>query len=443
MGQEDMQVNYDVFLSYHSRDIARVSALAKKLQDYHDLKVFFDRWNLTPGQTWFRTLEHALSACGAVAVCVGPGEMGPWQLREVYSALDRQARQNSFPVIPVLLPGAEPPLGFLGQNTWVDFRSGLADEMSLHILAAGIRGEPPDALFRERQLETLTSICPYKGLQVFREEDAAFFFGRDNAIATLVQTLRSHQFVALVGSSGRGKSSVVRAGLVPKLRGEILEPWEIVTMVPSDLPFHHLAAGLLPLLETNLSEIDRLNQTRELAHKLKERDIELRDVIKRILEKQAGTRRFLLVVDQWEELYTYGGEDGTTVATEFINQLLRATTSGPLTVLLTLRVDFLGYAIGYRPLSDRLQGAQVNLGPMNIDELREAVTKPVTQLPVAFECGLADRIIHDVEGRPGDLPLLEFLLKRLWDVKPARILRHQDCKYSANPYPKITGSAHF
>ena len=111
MGQEDMQVNYDVFLSYHSRDIARVSALAKKLQDYHDLKVFFDRWNLTPGQTWFRTLEHALSACGAVAVCVGPGEMGPWQQREMYSALDRQAKETGFPVIPILLPGAEPPLG--------------------------------------------------------------------------------------------------------------------------------------------------------------------------------------------------------------------------------------------------------------------------------------------------------------------------------------------
>ena len=179
-----MPARYDVFLSYHWHDQASVLALAERLKA-QNLKVFLDRWYLTPGQPWPQLLEQALASCGAVAVCVGPGEMGPWQQREMFSALDRQAKETGFPVIPVLLPGAEPPLGFLKQNTWVDFRSSLSDELSLQLLAAAIRGEPPAALLLERQRETLATICPYRGLQFFREEDAAFLFGRDAAIETL------------------------------------------------------------------------------------------------------------------------------------------------------------------------------------------------------------------------------------------------------------------
>jgi energy-coupling factor transporter ATP-binding protein EcfA2 len=297
--------------------------------------------------------------------------------------------------------------------------------LGLDILAAAVRGEPPDALFHERQQETLAALCPYKGLQFFREEDAAFFFGRDSAIADLYQAVQQRQFIALVGSSGSGKSSVVRAGLVPKLRRERQEPWEIATLVPGGRPFQHLAAGLLPLLETDLREVDRLAETAKLAEKLKDGTIQLRDVIVRILEKQAGTNRFLLVVDQAEELYTHGGEDGKTSkeTTDFINQLLQATSTGPLTVVLTLRADFMGHAIGYRPLADRLQGGQVNLGPMNPEELQQAITQPAALLQTGFESGLVERIIKAVDNQPGHLPLVEFVLQGLWEAvgrnKPA------------------------
>ncbi|MFZ4702430.1 MAG: TIR domain-containing protein, partial [Candidatus Methylumidiphilus sp.] len=300
-----MPTHYDVFLSYHWRDQTPVHALAEKLRN-QNLHVFLDRWYLTPGQPWPELLEQALATCGAVAVCIGPGEMGSWQQREQHYALDRQSREKGFPVIPVLMPGAEPPLGFIRQNTWVDFRTGLSDDLPLQLLAAAVRREPPDALLRERQLETLATICPYRGLQFFREEDAAFLFGRDAAIETLYKALQQRPFIALVGPSGSGKSSVVRAGLCPKLRQERLAPWEIATLVPGGRPFHHLAGVLLPLLQTDLREVDLLDETAKLAQKLADGAIELRDVIQRILEKQAGTQRFLLVVDQWEELYTHG-----------------------------------------------------------------------------------------------------------------------------------------
>ena len=421
-----MPRHYDVFLSYHSRDQSPVQALAEKLRG-KNLQVFLDRWYLTPGQPWPQMLEQALLACGAVAVCIGPGEFGPWQQRELYSALDRQAKETGFPVIPVLLPGAEPPLGFLKQNTWVDFRSGLAEDLPLRILAAAVRGEPPDAVLHEQQREILATLCPYKGLHYFREEDAALFFGRDSAIGDLYQSVQARRFIALVGPSGSGKSSVVRAGLVPKLRRETREPWEIATMVPGDRPFHQLAAVLLPLLETDLGEIDRLRKTAELARELKLGTIQLRDVIGRIMAKQAGTWRFLLVVDQAEELYTQGEDSKTSQeTTDFIKQLLQATGNGPLTVVLTLRADFMGHVISYRPLADRLQGGLVTLGPMNGDELQQAVTQPAALLQVGFESGLAERIIKAVDGQPGHLPLVEFVLQRLWEAKPAATLRHRD-----------------
>lgn len=133
---------YDVFLSYHSRDQAHVEMIAHDLRA-KGLKVFLDRWYLVPGHPWPQELEQILSNCGAVAVCIGHGEMGPWQQREKDVALDRQSRDPTLPVIPVLLPGADPVLGFLRQNTWVDLRERLDDPIRLAILAGAIRGESP------------------------------------------------------------------------------------------------------------------------------------------------------------------------------------------------------------------------------------------------------------------------------------------------------------
>jgi len=420
---------YDVFLSYPTRLHREVAELAGKLAGA-GLKVFLDRWNLVPGQPWPKALERALSQCGAVAVCLGPGELGPWQQRERDFALDRQAREPEFPVIPVLFPDAEPALGFLGQITWVDFRGGLDQALPLAILCRAIRREPPGPELAERIRETLAAINPYKGLAYFREEDAAFFFGRELAVAALLGKLRQGNLVAVVGASGSGKSSLVRAGLIPRLRRDTGSPWEILTLVPGDRPFYSLAAGFLPLLEPEQGENDRLIETGRQAEALLNGSVQIRDVVERILAKQPGTERFLLVVDQWEELYTLVQDiserrdtrseliaeavPAAEVAGRFVDQLLAATAAGALTVVLTLRGDFVGKAIGYRPLADRMQDAQVLLGPMAEAELREAVEKPAERLHTRFESGLVDRLLEDVGREPGHLPLLEFVLQRLW-----------------------------
>src|SRR5271165_3487185 len=111
--------SYDLFLSYNSTDHVAVKDIADRLREV-GLEPFLDRWYLVPGMRWRPELEKALGSCKAVAIFVGKDQMGPWQQREVDVALDLQAKNPDLPVIPVLLPDSEPPLGFLHQLTWVD-----------------------------------------------------------------------------------------------------------------------------------------------------------------------------------------------------------------------------------------------------------------------------------------------------------------------------------
>jgi formylglycine-generating enzyme required for sulfatase activity/energy-coupling factor transporter ATP-binding protein EcfA2 len=418
--------HFDVFLSYHWRDHAHVEALAKQLRE-QKLTVFLDRWYLTPGQSWPKELEATLARCRAVAVCIGQGEMGPWQQREQYLALDRQVtaerRGLTFPVIPVLLPGSEPPLGFLSQHTWVDFRARVDDPVRLHTLVNAVHGKPPGPDAEGAVRKTLATICPYRGLLYFREEDAPFFFGREAAITQLVSAVQQQNLVAVVGASGSGKSSVVRAGLVPELRKAHDRVWEIATLVPTDRPIHALAVALMLFLEPGMTETDRLIEINKLADALLSRTIKLREVVDRVLAKQPGTDRLLLVADQWEELFTLCKDDHARRC--FIDNILEATAATKLSVVLTLRGDFFGRAItDYRPLSDRVQGAQVNLGPMKREELRLAIEEPAKKVGLTFEAGLVDLMLEQVGDEPGHLPLVEFVLRRLWEDRQGGQLHH-------------------
>ena len=418
--------SFDVFLSYHWRDHAHVEALATRLRG-QNLTVFLDRWYLTPGQSWPKALETTLANCRAVAVCIGQGEMGPWQQREQYLALERQVaaerQRQTFPVIPILLSGAEPPLGFLSQLTWIDFRIRVDDPILLNTLVNAIHGKPPGPDAQETARQTLSTICPYRGLLYFREEDAPFFFGRAAAITQLTSAVQQHSLVVMVGASGSGKSSVVRAGLIPELRKSGDRVWEVATMVPTDRPVHALATALMPFLEPDMSEIDRVIETNKLAEVLLNRKASLRDFVDRVLAKQPGTDRLLLIADQWEELFTLCKDDGARRC--FIDNILQATAITRLSVVLTLRGDFFGRAItDYRPLSDRMQGAQVNLGPMQRDELRQAIEEPAKKVGLAFEAGLVDLILEQAGQEPGHLPLLEFVLRQIWEQRRGGELHH-------------------
>jgi len=312
----------DVFLSYHWRDRERIEVIAEVLSAEYKLSVFLDRWYLVPGQPWPQALENAMKSCRAAVVCVGAGEMGPWQIREMNLALERQAREPGFPVIPVLLPGADPSLGFLTQNTWIDLRAAPVDRNALSSLSAAIRRESPGSSCAVPWKTSGRDVCPYRGLLYFREEDAPFYFGREVATKRLCATVARSAMTAVVGSSGSGKSSLVRAGLVSVLRRDRERPWEVVTIVPGDRPLHALAASLLSLLHARDSFPNLLFPVDALANDLADGRTRLSDVIVRYLGQHSDVKRVLLVVDQWEELYT--STDGALIRERFVGQLLDA-----------------------------------------------------------------------------------------------------------------------
>src|SRR5262249_7750440 len=206
-----------LFLSYSSADRTSVIAVQKLLQA-RAITTFFDRDNLASGLAWPQALEQALKAVDGVAVFIGR-ELGGWQKREMWFALDRQVREEKegrhFPVIPVLLPGADLTPGFQFVNTWIDLRGGLGGVDSAESLDAFERAVQSSVPARDRQglaehaPEGMIAFCPYRGLEAFREEDAAFFAGRTAFAQELLEFTLHKDLVAVVGPSGSGKSSVV------------------------------------------------------------------------------------------------------------------------------------------------------------------------------------------------------------------------------------------
>lgn len=418
-----------LFLSYTWHDAAAVETLARELET-HGVKVFLDRWYLVPGQPWQDELEARLADCDAVAVCLGPHGMGRWQQREKGAALIRQGQQPGFPVIPVLLPGGSPSPGFLELNTWVDLRVGSTYQRGVETLAKAARGEAagPDLAASAARLRA--EICPYRGLNYFREEDAAYYFGREAAADELARMVSQKPCVALVGASGSGKSSLLRAGLLPRLRRDSAAPWEFATFTPGDHPLRQLAAALTPLLQPELDEIDRIAKTTQLAELLRAPACRenLQEVLDGIFARQRGTERLLLTIDQWEEIDGPGGDEAERQA--FVALLLALCADPRCRVLLAVRGDCFESVLSRRALSDR--ASVVQLAPMTDDELRRAVLEPARLAGLEFEAGLAETLLADAAAQPGALPLLEFVLDEVWQ-------RRQGCRLHLAGYRDAGG----
>ncbi|HAT14592.1 MAG TPA: hypothetical protein DCS91_14415 [Microcoleaceae bacterium UBA11344] len=262
---------------------------------------------------------------------------------------------------------------------------------------------------------------PYQGLSAFREEDAEFFFGQEKFVHNLVEVTHKQPLVAIVGPSGSGKSSVVFAGLIPKLRKE--GNWLIASFRPGKEPFEPLAFALVRLLEPEAGETQQLRETMGLAGDLRNGRITLQQVVSRILANNPD-QRLLLVADQFEELYTL-----CQVKEEqerFADGLLTAIAQQNITLVVTLRADFYGYVLSYRPFRDALQEYTPQLlSSMKREELQAAIELPAQKSEVQLEPQLTQRILDDVGQEPGNLPLLEFALTRLWEKQINRELTHQ------------------
>ncbi|MBW4591479.1 MAG: pentapeptide repeat-containing protein [Brasilonema angustatum HA4187-MV1] len=269
---------------------------------------------------------------------------------------------------------------------------------------------------------------PYLGLSAFDEKDAAFFFGRETFTQELFQMTHQQPLVAVIGASGSGKSSVVFAGLIPRLREE--GTWLIESFRPKSQPFDELALALVRQLEPDINKVEKAIQVGRLAESLKKGEVKLHQVVSQVLEKKPN-KRFLLIVDQFEELYTqYQDKEEQQ---RFIDTLLLAVNQKSITLVFTLRADFYGYVLSYRPFSDALQQIQFKpLGLMSREELQRAIEQPAQKLNVQLQTHLAQRILDDVGQEPGNLPLLEFALTQLW-------LKQNDNQLTHKAYDEIGG----
>ncbi|NEO33765.1 MAG: hypothetical protein F6K36_25760 [Symploca sp. SIO3C6] len=296
-----------------------------------------------------------------------------------------------------------------------------------------LRGKP---IKSEKTAASEKLPCPYRGLSHFDTKYAEFFFGREVFIEELFKATQVRNFIPVLGVSGSGKSSVVLAGLVPKLQQS--GHWLFPRFRPGSNPFHALALALVPLYTPNLNATEQIAQARQLAGYFREGKVSLADVFAQIHQNHP-TNRVLLIADQFEELYTLCADQ--KIRLSFLDTLLDSfqTSSSQSqfnhVLVATMRADFLGNALSYRPFADVLQNTDIKLGSMNHKELVDVIVNPTEKLnekeklkkdeKVTFQPGLVERILNDVENETGHLPLLEFALEKLWEKRKGKWLTHK------------------
>jgi WD40 repeat protein len=435
---------WEAFLSYNSQDRAAVTELAQRLKR-EELTLYLDEWEMEPGWEFQPALARALNASKSVVAFLGPSGLARWQMQEIQVAIDKATHDEAFHVIPVLLPGAERPrrgdvahLEFLINASWVEFVGTLDDERAFRRLVWGIKGAKPELQIDARYAD----VCPYRGLEAFRPEDECFFFGRERLTGWLISALRREvqakpqgaRFLAVIGPSGSGKSSVVLAGLVPKLKNKAItgsERWPIAILRPGDEPLTNLAAAIVPSLQPPGANPD-IHAVYRLMRALREDEAsQALDIFARTaLHDRPEEVRLLVVIDQFEELFTYRPEDGPPRKrfeddrSAYLANLLNAAAApgGRVAILLTMRSDFLGACTTYPQLSAVLSAHQELVGPMNQAELREAIVQPAFLVGHEVEPALVERLLADVKGQAGALPLLQFALTELWKKRDVRRL---------------------
>jgi DNA-binding SARP family transcriptional activator len=271
--------------------------------------------------------------------------------------------------------------------------------------------------------------CPYRGFLAFQEEDAPFFFGRKAYIDSLETTTCAHStFGVIVGSSGSGKSSVLFAGLLPRLRKT--RDIKLASFHPGNQPFYAMAESLLPLMKNNLSNISILNEAVNIAKQLETQQLHLSQIINQIETSSPKPKQLLLIIDQFEELYTLCSDD--SLQKNFVDELItcveyaRDRNTAGLIIMITLRSDFVWEILTHQTFTKSLQKIFLLIESMTRKELHMVIEKPAVLQGAAFEPGLVERILDDVGERPGTLSLLEFTLSQLWKQQIDGWLTHSN-----------------
>ncbi len=298
-------------------------------------------------------------------------------------------------------------------RTYQNARSYLGDEL-------GIDPSPELQLLEEQILDQSSELefagavqtpelpvgdNPYKGLRAFEEADADDFHGRESLVDVLVDRVAEERFLTVIGPSGSGKSSVVRAGLIPALRSGAApgsNHWRLATMVPGAHPFEELEAALIHGCAPQISSF---------REQFRGDHLDLFRAVLRVSEDQ----EVVLVIDQFEELFLL--VESEAERQRFIRNLAEALEDphSRLRVVATLRADFYDLPLRYRQLARWIGEHQVTVPPLGPAELERAAVRPATEAGVDFELDLAAELVSDVAQQPSALPLFQYTLTELFD----------------------------
>ena len=266
--------------------------------------------------------------------------------------------------------------------------------------------------------ELLETKNPYKGLRAFQQADAADFFGRTSMIQQVLDRLQEqlveNNFLAVIGPSGSGKSSLVKAGVLPALRqGRVpgSEHWFYAEMVPGEVPLEELAAALLSVSTSPLPGIVEL---------LRDSEGGLAEGVAWALPSKDS--RLVLMIDQFEEVFTQVEQESDRQ--QFLDLILNAVAAenSPVIIIATLRADFYDRPLLYQGFGELIRKRTELVLPLNDEELEETITGPAYRVGAVLEEGLVETIIEDLREQPGALPLLQYALTELFERRDGALL---------------------
>jgi uncharacterized C2H2 Zn-finger protein/energy-coupling factor transporter ATP-binding protein EcfA2 len=272
---------------------------------------------------------------------------------------------------------------------------------------------------QETSVETREN--PYPGLRPFDANENHLFFGRDGQSDEILTSLRRNRFVAVVGTSGSGKSSLIRAGLLPLLHGGFMaqasSSWRIALFRPGSDPIGNLARALNrpEVLRTNGSNLATDTVITETT--LRRGGLGLIEAVRQ--SKMPPQANLLIVVDQFEELFRFRGNATSESAEDdaaFVKLIIEATrqTDLPIYVVITMRSDFIGDCARFRELPETINRGLYLIPLMTRDQRRQAITGPAAVAGTEIAPRLINRVLNDAGESPEQLPLLQHALMRTW-----------------------------